>query len=256
MRLLRSVTTLLVVVVAGLALPFAGSATGQQNPPPVATNVVQTEWGPMDGAARDMLVKVRLAGLWEGPAGQMGIEKGSALVKEAGEHLISGHAALDARVIELGQMLDVPLPETPNTDQQGWLREMTEAPADSEEFDKVYANRLRAAHGKVYNFLAQVRSGTRNTLIRDFANQCMTTVLDHITVLEATGKVDFTDTKNIPIATTAAAAPAPGQQPQAAGFVGGSPNSSLIMVIGGILIVITLVVLRVLRGGRAGQRFR
>lgn len=250
MRLLRSVATLVVVVVAGLALPFAGSATAQ----PVSNEVVQTQWGPMDAAARDTLVKVRLAGLWEGPAGQMGIEKSvNPLVQEAGQHLIDGHTKLDARVIELGQMLNVTLPEEPNADQQGWLREFTEAPAGSEEFDRVYANRLRAAHGNVYKFLAQVRAGTRNTLIRDFADLCMATVLDHITVLEKTGKVDFTDTKNIPIATLPAAAGAP---PQTVGFTGGNPNSPLIMTIGGILILVTLVVLKVLKGGRTSQKFR
>ena len=252
MRLLRSVTTLLVVVVAGLALPFAGSATGQ----PASNEVVQTQWGPMDAAARDMLVKVRLAGLWEGPAGQMGLEKGSPLVQEAGQHLIDGHADLDARVIELGKTLNVPLPEAPNADQQGWLREMTEAPAGSEEFDKVYANRLRAAHGNVYKFLAQIRAGTRNTLIRDFADKCMVTVLDHITVLEKTGKVDFTDTKNIPIATLPPAPGAAAASPQNVGFVGGSPNSPLIMTIGGVLVLVTLVMLKVLKGGRSGQKFR
>jgi predicted outer membrane protein len=248
MRLLRSAAASLVVVFAALVLPLAGTATGQ----PVSDEVTPTQWGPLDAAGRDMLVKVRLAGLWEGPAGQMGVEKSSdPLVQEAGRHLIDGHTDLDARVVELGKMLNVPLPTAPNADQQGWLREMTAAPAGSEEFDKVYANRLRAAHGKVYTFLAQVRAGTRNTLIREFADVCMKTVLDHISVLEATGKVDFTDTKAIPIATIPPAAGAP----QAAGF-GPSMTSPLIVTIGGVLVLVTVVGLRMLRGQRAGQRFR
>jgi putative membrane protein len=252
MRLLRSAAASLVVVFAALLLPLAGTAIVQ----PVNTEVEQTQWGPLDAAARDMLVKVRLAGLWEGPAGQMGVEKSAnPLVQEAGRHLIEGHADLDARVIELGKMLNVPLPTAPNADQQGWLREMTAAPAGSEEFDKVYANRLRAAHGKVYIFLSQVRAGTRNTLIRDYADVCMRTVLDHITVLEKTGKVDFTDTKNIPIATIAPAAGA-AATPQVKAAVGPEMSMPLIVVIGGVLIVVTLVGLRVLLGGRAKQRFR
>ena len=252
MRLLRSAAASLIVVFAALVLPLAGTAIGQ----PVNTEVEQTQWGPLDAAARDMLVKVRLAGLWEGPAGQMGVEKSAnPLVQEAGRHLIEGHTDLDARVIELGKMLNIPLPTAPNADQQGWLREMTAAPAGSEEFDKVYANRLRAAHGKVYIVLSQVRAGTRNTLIRDFADVCMRTVLDHITVLEKTGKVDFTDTKNIPIATVAPAAGA-AATPQVKTAVGPEMSMPLIVVIGGVLIVVTLVGLRMLLGGRAKQRFR
>ena len=85
----------------------------------------------------------------------------------------------------------------------------TNAPAGSTEFDRIFANRLRAAHGGVYKFLAVVRTGTRNTAIRDFAKRCMEVVLDHIQVLEATGMVDFDDTKSIPLAALAAPAPGP-----------------------------------------------
>jgi hypothetical protein len=34
---------------------------------------VQTQWGPLGPADRDLLVKVRLAGLWEGPTGQQAV---------------------------------------------------------------------------------------------------------------------------------------------------------------------------------------
>ncbi|WNV83331.1 DUF4142 domain-containing protein [Umezawaea sp. Da 62-37] len=251
MRLLRSAAASLIVAFAALLLPLAGTSVAQ----PVSTEVEQTQWGPLDAAARDMLVKVRLAGLWEKPAGEMGLEKSAnPLVQEAGRHLVEGHTDLDSRVIELGKMLNVTLPTAPNSDQQGWLREMTAAPAGSDEFDKIYANRLRAAHGKVYMFLSTVRAGTRNTLIRDFADVCMKTVLDHISVLEATGKVDFTDTKNIPIATVAPAAGA--ATPQAASLTAPPMSMPLIVTIGGVLIVVTLVGLRMLLGGRTKQRFR
>ncbi|WP_285753752.1 DUF4142 domain-containing protein [Lentzea sp. NBRC 105346] len=152
-----------------------------------------------------MLVKVRLAGLWEGPAGRLGLEKSnSPLVKDAGRHLIEGHTELDATVQELGRMLNVELPTEPNEDQKGWLGELNAAAPGSAEFDRVFANRLRAAHGTVFKFLADVRTGTRNTLIRDFARRCMEVVLDHITVVEKTGMVDFGDTTAIPVAKVAA----------------------------------------------------
>lgn len=173
--------------------------------PDLGPDYVQTQFGPMGPAGRDLLQKVALAGLWEGPAGRMGLEKSaSPLVREASRHLIDGHADLDRRTAELARTLNVQLPTQPNADQQGWLNEMAAAPARSAEFDRIFANRLRAAHGGVYKFLAAVRTGTRNTAIRDYAKVCMDTVLDHMTVLEATGMVDFSDTDAIPLALVAA----------------------------------------------------
>ena len=199
--LTRPVQVVLTLVAALLVAVPAAAAQ-----PPVGPDYTQTQFGPLGPAGRDMLVKVRLAGLWEGPAGRLGLEKSAnPLVQEAGRHLIEGHAELDRKVLELGRTLGVPLPDRASAGQQGWLAEMTAAPARSVGFDRIFANRLRAAHGGVYKFLAVVRTGTRNTLIRDFAKRCMEVVLDHIQVLEATGMVDFTDTQAIPLATVAAA---------------------------------------------------
>ena len=197
-RLIQVVSAL--AVICSLAVPQALAQ------PDFGPEYTQTRFGPMGPAGRDMLVKVRLAGLWEGPAGRLGLQKSAnPLVKEAGRHLIDGHAELDAKVLELGRTLGVELPGEANADQQGWIAEMTNAPAGSVEFDRIFANRLRAAHGGVYKFLAVVRTGTRNTAIRDFAKRCMEVVLDHIQVLEATGMVDFNDTEAIPLAALAAA---------------------------------------------------
>jgi putative membrane protein len=195
----------------------APSAFAQQD---LGPDYVQTRFGPMGPAGRDLLQKVALAGLWEGPAGRTGLEKSAnPLVQEASRHLIDGHADLDRRTVELARTLNVQLPTQPNEAQQGWLDEMRAAPARSPEFDRVFANRLRAAHGAVYKFLATVRTGTRNTAIRDYAKVCMDTVLDHMTVLEATGMVDFNDTEAIPLALVAqpssAAPTAPPRVPQA-----------------------------------------
>ncbi|MFI6094575.1 DUF4142 domain-containing protein [Lentzea sp. NPDC051213] len=209
---MRTLLATILVLLLGAPPAFAQPDLGPEFTP--------TQFGPMGPAGRDLLVKVALAGLWEGPAGRMGLEKSaSPKVQEAGRHLIEGHADLDRRTVELARTLNVPLPTQPNADQQGWLDEMTAAPARSPEFDRIFANRLRAAHGGVYKFLASVRTGTRNTAIRDYAKVCMDTVLDHMTVLEATGAVDFSDTKAIPIALVAAPASstppvAPPRQPQ------------------------------------------
>ncbi|WP_158852119.1 DUF4142 domain-containing protein [Saccharothrix deserti] len=213
-----------IVLCAVWSLALLAGSAGPAAAQPEPAGQVETQWGPLGPAGRDLLVKVRLAGLWEGPAGRMGLSKSAnPKVKEAGRHLIDGHEELDEKTLELGRLLDVELPTEANADQKGWIAEMTAAPAGSVEFDRVFANRLRAAHGSVYKFLAQVRTGTRNSLIRSYADQCMATVLDHITVLEATGLVDFTDTEAIPLATVAVAA-AP--TPQAAVPAPGAPRTA------------------------------
>lgn len=43
----------------------------------------------------------------------------------------------------------------------------------------------------MFALVALVRANTRNSLIRDLATDANNTVLDHMTMLEATGLVDF-----------------------------------------------------------------
>jgi predicted outer membrane protein len=133
---------------------------------------------------------VRLAGLWELPAGQQAIERApSKAIKDAGDHLVVGHTDLDQRSRNIAAKLGVELPNQPNDQQQGWLRELSAA--SGQEYEYKFANLLRNAHGKVFALIAQVRHTTRNTLIRQLASDANQTVLDHITMLEGTGKVDF-----------------------------------------------------------------
>ncbi|MFI1397022.1 DUF4142 domain-containing protein [Streptomyces sp. NPDC020681] len=181
----------LVATVGALAFPVWSyadrSGTGQDN---LNASTVATQWGPLSATDRDFLVKVRLAGLWELPAGQQAIERApSKAIKEAGDHLVVGHTDLDKRSRDVAAKLGVELPNQPTEQQQGWLREMSAA--TGQEYEYKFANLLRAAHGKVFSLVAQVRHTTRNTLIRQLASDANITVLDHITMLEATGMVDF-----------------------------------------------------------------
>ncbi|WP_176733165.1 DUF4142 domain-containing protein [Streptomyces agglomeratus] len=181
----------LVATIGALAFPVWSyadrSGTGQAN---LNASTVATQWGPLSATDRDFLVKVRLAGLWELPAGQQAIERApSEAIKEAGDHLIVGHADLDKRARKVAAQLNVPLPNQPNEQQQGWLRELSAA--SGPEYERKFANLLRNAHGKVFALVAQVRHTTRNALIRQLASDANQTVLDHITMLEATGLVDF-----------------------------------------------------------------
>jgi predicted outer membrane protein len=149
-----------------------------------------TRYGPLSALDRDFITKVRLAGLWELPAGQQAETKGTTkAVRTAGAHLIEGHTFLDARVRNVAARLNLPLPNQPNDQQKAWLATLDAA--RGETYDREFANILRLAHGRVFSVVAQVRATTRNSLVRDLADDANTTVLDHIRVLEATGLVDY-----------------------------------------------------------------
>ncbi|MEU9014444.1 DUF4142 domain-containing protein [Streptomyces sp. NPDC048479] len=196
----------LVATVGALAFPVWSyadrSGTGQDN---LNAAAVSTQWGPLTATDRDFLIKVRLAGLWELPAGQQAIERApTKAIKDAGDHLIVGHTDLDKRARDVAAKLGVELPNQPNELQQGWLQELSAA--SGEEYERKFANLLRNAHGKVFALIAQVRHTTRNTLIRQLATDANQTVLDHITMLEGTGFVDFDAIAN-EAAGTATASP-------------------------------------------------
>nr|WP_199814084.1 DUF4142 domain-containing protein [Streptomyces sp. NRRL F-5135] len=181
----------MVVTVASLAYPVWSyadrSGTGQAN---LSASTVSTQWGPLSATDRDLLVKVRLAGLWELPAGQQALERApTQAIKDCGDHLVVGHTDLDVRVRDVAAKLGVQLPNQPNEQQQGWLQELSAA--TGEEYERKFANLLRNAHGKVFSQIALVRHTTRNALVRQLASDANQTVLDHITMLEATGRVDF-----------------------------------------------------------------
>ncbi|MFI0235927.1 DUF4142 domain-containing protein [Streptomyces sp. NPDC016845] len=194
MRRVNGTTLILAALVAtlgALAFPIWSyadrSGTGQAN---LDAGTVSTQWGPLSATDRDFLVKVRLAGLWEIPAGQQAMERApTQAIRDAGDHLVIGHTDLDQRVRSVSARLGVELPNQPSAQQQGWLREMSAA--SGEDYERKFANLLRDSHGKVFALIAQVRHTTRNSLVRELATDANQTVLDHITMLEGTGDVDF-----------------------------------------------------------------
>ncbi|MFD4477759.1 DUF4142 domain-containing protein [Streptomyces sp. NPDC058471] len=193
---------------------------------------VSTDFGPLSALDREFITKVRLAGLWELPAGQQAEARGTTkAVQTAGEHLVEGHTFLDARVREVATRLNLELPNQPSSQQRGWLDELSDAQGDT--YDEKFANILRAAHGKVFSVVAEVRATTRNSLVRALADDANTTVLDHIKVLEGTGLVDFDELARdaasaapVPV-TRSPAPPGPAESPEPATPVSPSPTFSL-----------------------------
>jgi hypothetical protein len=82
-----------------------------------------------------------------------------------------------------------PAPDEPSEQQRQWLDRLERARGT--EYARAFATVLRLAHGKVFPVVAQVRASTRNSLVRELADDANTTVLDHIEALEATGCVGF-----------------------------------------------------------------
>lgn len=61
------------------------------------------------------------------------------------------------------------------------------------EFDSSAVNIMRVTHGQIFPAIAKIRASTKNTLVRQLADLANNTVLDHITVLEKTGLVEYDD---------------------------------------------------------------
>jgi putative membrane protein len=205
----RAVTVLAVGVLTVLAVgwwsgPSAGPAgaapapAGAHHamPDPLAAGVAladggpttETSWGPLTDDDRALLIRVKLAGLWEVPAGEMAqTHSTDQRVKYAGQVMAADHRRLNEEVAVAARKLQVTLPDEPNFNQRGWLAEMS--PERGHAFDETFANRLRTAHGQVFAVVADIRANTRNTLIRAFASEATDVVMKHMSLLEATGLV-------------------------------------------------------------------
>lgn len=187
-RIARVVVLMVLLVMSQLAVPVFASA----------------QTATLSDSDKDLLNRVRQAGLWEMPAGDMARTRAeNPNVQDVGRTLMTDHGRLDVQVRELAAKYGLVLPTQPTADQQSWLAEMRKA-TSSADFERIFANRLRAAHGVIFSIIAQVRAGTRNDDIRAFAATANQVVLRHITLLESTGLVDYNALPQPTVSTTAA----------------------------------------------------
>ena len=206
---------------------------------PGMSGVVQTSWGPLSPADRDVLVKIRLACLWEMSTGQQAQQQAtSPAVKEAARKITAEHTQLDQDVRNTADKLGVLLPSTPSAQQIAWMKEITAKTGS--DYDRTAVQRLREAHGIVLPIVDSVRVGTRNDLVRAMAQETQEYVNRHIGYLEGTGLVDYSALPDTP----------------SPGLLSGSVSWPDLIVPGLVLIACLLVAVALgatLRG-RAGAR--
>jgi predicted lipoprotein with Yx(FWY)xxD motif/predicted outer membrane protein len=167
----------------------AGASAGSYDPGSGEDGARPTRFGPLTAADRDLLVRVRQAGLWGTPSAQQAQQRArSQQVKEVGQEIAEQHLRLDAEVRSVAARLRVVLPSKPSAEQQEWMDKLSAAAG--KEYDKLFVNRLRAAHGEILTAVAEARASTRNSLVRAFAQRAVDTVINHMTLLEKTGLVD------------------------------------------------------------------
>jgi putative membrane protein len=195
-RVHRGLVGVLAMTLMILLAPTAAHAADAVPVPP-DVGLTDKGVGSLTAADRDFVIKVRLAGLWEIPAGNMAQEKSDdPRVVEIGKTISQQHVELDKLDRAAAAKLGIALPNVPNSDQQTWLAEM--AAANSTTFDQVYIDRLRAAHGKIFPAIANIRASTRNDSVRRLAQQANQFVMTHLTLLESSGLVDYGALPTVP----------------------------------------------------------
>jgi putative membrane protein len=167
------------VGVAGVSFAGVSQAQPQQ---------IQQSAQSLSALEREFLVVINFANLWEVPMGDLAAERGSnQRVRDVGAAIAADHRSLDTAVKNLAGQFGVPLTTTPSSSTAKWMDDIRAASDD--QFDRVFVDKLRAAHGTVFGLVAEIRGGTRNSVIRDFATQANTIVMRHMTLLESTGLV-------------------------------------------------------------------
>lgn len=175
-----------VLVMVGAAFPAIGFAVVSQAQPEQSQQGAQQALSDLD---REFIVVINFANLWEIPMGDLAAERGSTQrARDVGATIAADHRRLDGLVTDFARKYGVPLTRTPSSTTQKWMDEIRAA-GSGEAFDRVFSDRLRGAHGTVFGLIAEVRAGTRNAEVRDFATQANNIVMKHMTLTESIGGV-------------------------------------------------------------------
>jgi putative membrane protein len=251
-------TTRWLVGISAAALTFlmapvspVQAAPGDPIPVPSSNGLADKGVGAISDADKDFVIKVRLAGLWEIPAGNMAAEKSNdPRVVQIGKSIAAQHVVLDKLDRAVAKKLNIDLPAQPNSDQQFWLQEMKNANATT--FDQIFIDRLRAAHGKIFPAIATIRASTRNDSVRKLAQEANQFVMTHMTLLESSNIVDYAALPTAPAPAKPGSGPVPvdGQMLAAASSSGGIPGVSttvILLVLAAALVAGVITSMRIFR---------
>lgn len=251
-RLRRWLVGTSAVVLVSLAAPTGAARAADDVPVPPSDTLTKNGKGVVTAADRDFVTKVRLAGLWEIPAGNMTQEKSKdPRVRAVGKEIARQHVELDRIDRDVAAQLKIPLPNQPNDQQQFWLTEMRNAKT-SQEFDEIFVDRLRQAHGNIFPAIATIRASTRNDSVRRLAQQTNQFVATHMTLLESSGLVDYAALPTAPPPKAAGNGPVPvdGGMVAAASTSASSAGVStsvVLVVLAGALVAGVITTMRIFR---------
>ena len=218
-----------ITFVVALILSLIAVLTVWHDPQIVSIGYKDTQAGPIGPSDRDLLYKVKQAGLWEMPVGhELANKSTSPDIRALGARISIEHMQLDLMTERVATSLNVQLPEEPTPDQKRWISELSSMDP-SAEYDRQAVFYLRRAHGQVLPVLAQVKAGTRNEEIREFATQAMVYVSRHMQYLDDSGLVDYSELPEPPT-------PSPYQQPNVASFW--DSRDLRTMVVTGIVVLV------------------
>jgi len=252
-RLRRWLVGVAAVVLTFLLAPAgAAHAAGGGDIPVPTQSLSDKGTGPVTAADVDFVIRVRLAGLWELPAGNMAMQKSDdPKIVAIGKAIAAQHVVLDQLDREAAKKLGIQLPNQPNSDQLYWLSEMQNA--NSTTFDQIFVDRLRAAHGKIFPAIATIRASTRNDTVRKLAQETNQFVMTHISLLESSGLVDYgaLPTAPAPVVTGNGPVPVDGQMLAAASSSGsgipGMNTTVVLLVLAAALVAGVITTMRIFR---------
>lgn len=186
-------------------------------------NAVRIRAANVDPADRELFVKLRQDTLWQSPISREASDRGAdSRLRKIGNRLADEHTALSQRIFDAAQRVGVELPDEPTAEQRSWANAISKS--SGPEFDRNYANLLRAADGSLMPFIAHARATTRSNDVRQLAGQSLTQLLGHMSLLESTGIVQsssLTADAEAAAPTAASTPPAPSSSSGGTGVLTG-----------------------------------
>ena len=166
------------------------TATAATPPPSTAQKLTNTQYGPLSAADAKLMTLVQETSIREITVSQWALQRSTnPQVRAAAQMIVTQHVQLQKEDEAAAAKLGFQLPGRPSDDMQVGIDRMQKETGKT--FDDDYANTLRQAHGEAFILIAQVRSDTRNSVVRPLADAANDFIKMHINVLEKTGDVDY-----------------------------------------------------------------